>query len=244
MTMISLTGKFKFMNTMTFRLLVLMMFLAGFQLDTSAQGFMNKHLSQDYFERMKALKDGQPLLIVLNNENRKLEAMKKANKIDLRNRTKLAVAKRHQTIVTGFEKHYTFSSVYFVYDDDKAHIKSGKLKKVKFYNSDLKRVRKIHKQIDINKLLLVTLNNTWLKRVDKNPQTGRDTMTKAGAEALHVLDDDFIRLTYPFPRRVKTYASVPLFKRDFTKVVEKLDLRFHRYFSKFRLVKDQGKAVN
>lgn len=234
--MISLTGKFKFMNTITFRFLVLMMFLAGSQLDSSAQTLMNKSLIQDYFERMQALKGNQPLIVVLNNEHRKLEAMKKANKIELHDKTKKAIAKRHKTIVKAFEKKYKFSSVFFVYDDDKAHIKSGKLKKVNFYNSDFKRVKKIHKQIDINKLLIVTLNDIWLSRIEEN-EAGRETLTKSGAEALQVLDSDYIRLSYPFPRRVKTYRSLPLFSRPMDVVVEKLDFRFNRFYAKFTRIK-------
>ncbi len=196
-------------------------------------------------QEIRALKNSM-LLVRLRTSNNKIEALIKSGHPDKAEKTEEKQKQENLKIAKAFAENFTFCPVYFFYSSATSEIKSfhfsGNL-----MNSELKTLKGIKKPVadffvaeftQIERYDGKYYDYTSLEKNEEGYSEKRKNYYGSpdmGFNALVIRDAKFRQLGEPFPFYIRTYESLPIFRRRTAKTVFKLNNQLINYY---RMVKN------
>ena len=149
----------------------------------------------------------------------------------------------NKDIISAFYDHYTFSKVYFFYSEYSNNVRAKDFSEPFFLDENLQVDTSI--VLPTSKFLTAEFGNVqrnesayddfYISNAEKKSE--RTPSYWAGPDlhfgALRMMTSQFHQLRRPFPRYVRTFDSISLFKRSTPKTVIKLNEKLNAYFTKY-----------
>ena len=221
-------------------LLILSLFLLSNNSYSQSTPLSNKaklEVSNYYFSKLS----NGALLVRLKSNKRKIDALKDRGYIDEARRVEMNQNHYNKEIISAFTNEMTFCNTYFFYSDQSNNVREKDFSEPFFLDSNLVIDESI--EFSFDDFLIAEFGNVAQDTAsykDFYITSGQNGKTKkssywAGPNfhfgALVIMTDDFVQLRKPFPSFVRTFDSIPLFRRATFKVVARLNDKFLRFFA-------------
>ena len=221
-------------------LLILSLFLLsnnGYSQSTPLSNKEKLEISNYYFNKLS----NGALLVRLKRNKRKIDALKDRGYIDEARRVEMNQNHHNKEIISAFNNEMIFCNTYFFYSDQSNNVREKDFSEPFFLDSNLV----IDKSIgfDVEDFLIAEFGDVAQDTAsykDFYITSGQNGKTKKSSYwggpnfhfgALVIMTDDFVQLRKPFPSFVRTFDSIPLFRRATFKVVARLNDKFLRFFA-------------
>lgn len=143
---------------------------------------------------------------------------------------------KHANIMAAFAKEYTFSKVLFFHSKDKEKLKAGKFNEVRFLTAQNKEIST--DTINFSKFFIGEVSRIELDSAETVDGNGDPIKIAAYSfSALILRDRNFVQLERPFPFYVRTMQGMPLFQKKSNKLIESLNTKLTRRYSRLFGVK-------
>jgi len=160
------------------------------------------------------------LLVRLKSNTRKISKMNSYGYTQQATNLQFKQDKENREIINSFKDHYTFSKAYFFFSEYSNDVRAKDFSSAFFLDANL--------QIDTS---IVLATSKFLTAEFGNIQRDQSGLGMYFG-ALRMMNAQFEQLRRPFPRYVRTFDSLPLFKRSTGKTVIKLNQKLHNYLIK------------
>lgn len=192
--------------------------------------------------RIKRLKEGA-LLVRLFDKTKQIELLEKLGKSEATIQAyKDKVRDENLKIIEAYKSRYTFSPVFFFYAKDSEKVANRQFETVGFLNYQGIVDSNITMDYEYFLTSEISENRTVLRNLngyhkDYTYQNIKDISQVGNSfEAVVIMDNFFIRLDAPFPYFVRTFSTLPIFKRTQKRAVAKLNNKIKSYYEKFNHV--------
>lgn len=191
------------------------------------------------FDNFFKLNEGA-LLVRLKSNQRKIDALKKYGHTDEAMVVKMKQDMENKEIILSFKNEFTFCETYFFYSENSNQVREKDFSKPIFVNENLE----IDPSIEFSYEEFLTAEFGSVRQ-DETPYLDNYILHKDSAgvryvptywsrprvnfSALVMMTDKFVQLRRPFPRYVRTFASIPFLKRATHKTVTRLNLKLLNY---------------
>ncbi len=191
-------------------------------------------------ELIKILKNEGALLIRLETQRYKIDALKRSGNIAAANKAQAKLDKKNRSIIKAFRDTFDFCPVYFFYSDQSKYVSRNQLDSLTFVNDSLE----ADPSISFSEQLFLTGEFSELQEIRTNIEDeiyyyrGPDGIelkkkgqgyTNQGFSALVICDKNFTQLKRPFPYYIKTNATIFFLKKPHVNSVNELNLAFHKF---------------
>lgn len=211
-----------------------MLVLGLLPVETQAQQLSRLERKQIAERAINDLKGGVLILRLKSKRNKitKLEELiaspkvKEVDKKKLRKELERTIDNQNRenlTLTEAFEKYYTFSDIYYMYDTASVSLKNG-VKSGIFLN----------KNLELDESISIPKGEFFIIRTGTT-----DSGSTTGVDAMVIMDSKLKDMNRPFPYYVRVNSIGRLFvrifnhkkliKKDSRDVVKKLDANLHRY---------------
>lgn len=182
------------------------------------------------------------LLVRLKTGENQIKAYKEAGYMEKASELEAKIGAENREIASAFRDHFDFCPVYFFYSSASKAIRERKTQG-KLLDDGLKPVGGIARPVptfyiaefgNIEKTDEKYYESTELRENQEGNKVEQDVYYGSpdmGFSALVMRDDDFVQLRDPFPYYVRTFESLPIFKRKKSKAVMKLNKKLHEYYN-------------
>ena len=219
-------------------LLILSLFLASNNAFSQNQPLSNTdklEISNHYFNKLS----NGALLVRLKSNKRKVNALIDRGYVDEARKIEINQDVYNKELISAFNNEMTFCETYFFYSEESNKVRQKDFSEPFFLDSNLDVDSSI--QFGLNNFLIAEFGNvaqdtsSYQDFYIIDTQNGKTKKTSywGGPNfhfgALVVMTDDFVQLRKPFPSYVRTFNSIPLFRRATFKVVARLNDKFLRF---------------
>lgn len=181
------------------------------------------------------------LLVRLKTGENQIKAYRESGYEEKAAQLEANIQEKNMEIANAFRNYFDFCPVYFFYSSASKDIRERKMQG-NLLNADLKPVGGIARPVptyyiaefgNIEKTDEKYYEGTELReneegvKQEQNVYYGSPDM---GFSALVIRNADFLQLRDPFPYYVRTFESLPIFKRKKSKAVMKLNKKLHEYY--------------
>lgn len=180
------------------------------------------------------------LLVRLKSNQRKIDALKKYGYEEQAKAVMLEQENKNKEIIHSFKNEFYFCETYFFYSEHSKSVKDKDFSTPIFLNENLEIDSTI--EFSSNEFLIAEFGNIKQENI---PYTAHNALRRDstgvklvptycsqpnfGFGALIVMNDEFVQLRRPFPRYVRTFATIPFLKRSIRTVVSKLNVKLLTY---------------
>ncbi len=191
-------------------------------------------------DQVRKLKSSMLLVRLMTSEN-KINALKESGHEDKAKQVEAKQREENLAIAKAFSENFDFCPVYFFYSTSSKEVRQMHLQG-NLMNENLEPVAGIARPVPFFFVAeFGNIERTDEKYLDdytfRQNEEGKKEVTPTyygstdmGFSALIVRDMDFVQLREPFPFYVRTYASLPIFKRKKSKSVAKLNTNLKEFY--------------
>tara|TARA_B100000809_G_scaffold68994_1_gene66207 strand:- start:330 stop:1010 length:681 start_codon:yes stop_codon:yes gene_type:complete len=219
--------------------LLILIFLISPILSFSQKEKKNSVRKQSHIDsktQILELKNGV-LLVRLKAKKRTLEAMRKAKKYKLADKTENKLKYRNQLIINGFRLKFDFCPVYFFYSNDSRHVLTNNLDSISFLNDNLQIDNSII--VKANHIYIAEFGNiepsktpnyqTTVSLLDKEKRNTFNGSSDFSFKVLCIKNNNFDQLSNPFPYYVKESKGLPL-KGAIESAIQSMNSKLNNYY--------------
>lgn len=190
---------------------------------------VNLNLAQNSFHKL----ENGALLIRLKTNKNKIDALIEHGYIAESEKVKHEQEAYNKEIMKAFREEFNFCPYFFFYSENSESVRLKDFSKAIFLNENLE----IDETISMNSDEFLTAE---FGNIAQDTTMHKDSYIVSTHDGYHkkesywggpifqfgalvIMNDEFIQLKSPFPYYIRTFSSIPLFKRSKYKVVAKLN---------------------